>query len=192
MDCAFCGSHSKRTPELPRHIRVWPDALQFIPLCPLSVKQIPSQLQVHPEIGRRAEESRQAQSSARCHASSPVDDLIDTLIGDKDSVGQLALSQAHWGQKLLKEHFARVSWRSMRWYAYHFSLQALVSVIIHDFDFIWAGSRPDETYSVLVVNADAVLSLAVACQCFQAISRWDTWPVHFKSGTGLCSRAIAL
>ena len=43
-------------------------------------------------------------------------------------------------------------------------------MIIHDFNVYGAGTSPTETHPKLVVDPDAVLSRAVALQCFQPVA----------------------
>jgi hypothetical protein len=45
-------------------------------------------------------------------------------------------------------------------------------VIIDDFNFVCFPIAPDKTKPPLIVNADALLSLAIAMQSFEAIGRW--------------------
>jgi hypothetical protein len=47
-----------------------------------------------------------------------------------------------------------------------------LSVVIGNFDVDSPRVGPDETYAVLVVDANAVLAYAVALEAFQAVSRW--------------------
>jgi hypothetical protein len=47
-------------------------------------------------------------------------------------------------------------------------------VIIGDFNFAWPELGPSEADSVLIVDADAVLSLAVSGKGFEAIAWGDT------------------
>jgi hypothetical protein len=67
----------------------------------LNVKEIPAHLQVHPEVSRYSKKPRQPQCGAGRNPSAATDDLVDTLIGDTNGVGEFSLRQAHRSQKLL-------------------------------------------------------------------------------------------
>ena len=68
--------------------------------------KIPSLLKVHPEIGR----------------VSPflsIDNLVDTLKGNMDGIGKLALRDSHGYEEFLEQHFSRMHRDSVWRYAYH-------------------------------------------------------------------------
>jgi hypothetical protein len=44
---------------------------------------------------------------------------------------------------------------------------------------------PLKTYPPLVVDADAVLALAVGFQCLQLVTRWDAQAGEFRGGVDL-------
>jgi len=46
-------------------------------------------------------------------------------------------------------------------------------VVINDFDLLWPGFRPDKAEPELVVDADAVLAMAVPPERLQAIAWWN-------------------
>jgi hypothetical protein len=46
-------------------------------------------------------------------------------------------------------------------------------VVINDFDLLWPGFRPDKAEPELVVDADAVLAMAVPLERLQAIAWWN-------------------
>lgn len=46
-------------------------------------------------------------------------------------------------------------------------------MVVNDFNFLWPGIRPDKAEPGLVVDADAVLAMAVSPERFQAIAWWD-------------------
>lgn len=55
----------------------------------------------------------------------------------------------------------------------HGTILSEVSVIVYDFYFIRPSLRPHEAYSPSLVDADTVLSRAIACEDLQAIARWN-------------------
>lgn len=46
-------------------------------------------------------------------------------------------------------------------------------MIVHDFDLLGAGRRPEKADSILIVDPDAVLTGTVTPECFEAIAWWD-------------------
>src|SRR3970282_1150925 len=85
------------------------DFLQDFIFILLSKIQIPTQLQVHPEISRHIKEFCQAQSRAWRYAPAPIDNFIDALIGNMNIVSQVPLTDSHWAKKLFQKHFAWMS-----------------------------------------------------------------------------------
>jgi hypothetical protein len=55
-------------------------------------------------------------------------------------------------------------------------------VVVNDFNAFWAGCRPDEADPELVVDADAVLAMAVSPKRLQAIAWWDLEIVQASGG----------
>ena len=56
------------------------------------------------------------------------------------------------------------------------------SVVVNDFNVFWSSFRPDEAEPELVVDADAVLAMAVSQERLQAIAWWDLQIVEAFSG----------
>jgi len=56
------------------------------------------------------------------------------------------------------------------------------SVVVNDFNLFWAGCRPDKAEPELVVDADAVLAMAVSPKRLQAIAWWDLEIVQASGG----------
>lgn len=102
----------------------------------LHVKEIPSQLQIHPEPRRGAEEFGESQCRARRHDPPSAHDLVDALIRHADHRRQTSLRKTQGSQKLLQEHFP-----GMRRYSVgrdkHY--EAILLVVVHDFDLKRAG-----------------------------------------------------
>jgi len=46
-------------------------------------------------------------------------------------------------------------------------------VVVRDFDVVGITSLPAETDSILLIDADAVLSLSISHETLQPIARWD-------------------
>jgi hypothetical protein len=56
------------------------------------------------------------------------------------------------------------------------------SVVVNDFNVFWSSFRPDEAEPELVVDADAVLAMAVSAKRLQAIAWWDLEIVEASGG----------
>lgn len=56
-----------------------------------------------------------------------------------------------------------------------------LSMVIHDFDDLSSATRPPKADSPLVIDADAVLALAVAPEGFQSIARRDPQVIEAAS-----------
>src|SRR3546814_7633829 len=74
-----------------------------------------------------------------------------------------------------RNSFIRISPGLMGWsrLAMEFS-----SVVVDDLDIGCLRALPAKTHAELVVDANAVLTLAVAAQCFKAVARRDTQVVE--------------
>jgi len=55
-------------------------------------------------------------------------------------------------------------------------------VVVNDFNVFWSSFRPDEAEPELVVDADAVLAMAVSAKRLQAIAWWDLEIVEASGG----------
>ena len=47
-------------------------------------------------------------------------------------------------------------------------------MVVHDFNVDGIAIDPDEAYTPLVVDPDAVLSFSVSSQCLESVRRWNT------------------
>lgn len=56
------------------------------------------------------------------------------------------------------------------------------SVIVGNFNFFRTCARPEKTYPILLIDADAVLALSFAFQRFQTIARWDAQVIQRFGG----------
>ena len=84
------------------------DAVDLLRLGALGMVEAPAELQVQPEVGRRAEELGEPQRRAGRDSSSPADDLVDALKGNVDRCGQVAPCHAERRQELVQQHLAWV------------------------------------------------------------------------------------
>jgi len=60
--------------------------------------------------------------------------------------------------------------------------RAIASVIVNDFDILWPGFRPVKAEPELVVDADAVLAMAVSPERLQAVAWWNLQIVEACGG----------
>jgi len=58
-------------------------------------------------------------------------------------------------------------------------------VIICNFNLFRSGTRPEETYPILLIDTDTVLALSLAFQRFQAIARRDAQVIQCFGGVKL-------
>jgi hypothetical protein len=124
------------------------------------LRKVPPLLQVEPEPGRRAEQSRQSQSRVRRHRTPPVDDLIYALKRNADSACQLHLGHAEWVHELTGEHVAGMRGKAILWEAKHAIPVALV--VVHDLNVRRTDCGPRKADPVLLVDPNTVLALPVA------------------------------
>ena len=85
-----------------------PNPPQSLPFVAPGVVEVAAKLEVHPEAFRVAEEPGKAQCRAGSDASSAIDEVVHALVRYLDTLGELALSEAHRAQKLLPKHFSGV------------------------------------------------------------------------------------
>lgn len=74
------------------------------------LKEIPSELLIHPESFSVAEVLCKTQRSTRCNPTLLIDYLIHALSRYADAISKLPLSQIHWFKKFLEQHLARMCW----------------------------------------------------------------------------------
>ena len=55
-------------------------------------------------------------------------------------------------------------------------------MVINDFDLLWPGFHPDKAEPELVIDADAVLAMAVPLERLQAIAWWNLQIVEASRG----------
>ena len=139
----------------------------------LRMIQIAAELKIHPEICRHPEVFCQAQSCTGRDPSPSVHQLIDALVGHMESLGQFALGESHGLQEFLQKNVPWMRGRAVGWDANtHSSALSLLacSMVVNDFHICWPRIRPAKTDAVLIINTNAMLSLSVPFQGFQAIS----------------------
>jgi len=94
------------------------------------------------------------------------DDVSDSLRRHTDVFGKTVLREAQRLQKLFFKHLAGRD----RGEGTHYRLP---SVIVDNLDVGGSAVGPDEAQAPLSIDADAVLSLPIILQRFEAVSGWD-------------------
>ena len=88
-------------------------------LCLHGLVQIPTMLQQQPKIGAVSEILRQTECRAGCYPTPAVHQFVYALIWNMDSVSEVALGNSQGLEEFLHQHFPRVGWLSVCWYANH-------------------------------------------------------------------------
>jgi hypothetical protein len=130
--------------------------------------EIEQALQVHPELRLHPEEGAEPERRIGRHAPGPVDDLVDAPGRNVDVVGKAILTDCHRLQKIFEQDLAGVDRGDFL--PCHGGIS---SVVVGDLDVKRMTIPPDEAYSPLVVDANAVLAETVSFQCFQLVRRGD-------------------
>src|SRR5579859_1463999 len=103
-----------------RHaLRTLDDAIQLSFFSLLGMVQVPTKLDIQPEVSRGSEVFCQAQRRTRRDTPFAVDDLVNPLVGNVDGVSQVALREQHGFEKLLDQHFAWMSRCTIGWNTNH-------------------------------------------------------------------------
>ena len=84
-----------------------------------SLVKVPSQLQIHPEIGRSSKILSQAKRRSWRNTSPGVDDFINSLVRHMDCIGKFTLAQTQRFEKFFQKHFSWMCRWAMSWDAYH-------------------------------------------------------------------------
>ena len=150
-----------------------PNALDLLRLGASGMVEVPTQLQIDPEIRGGSNETGEAQRSARRNSAPAPDDLVNTLESYLDRCRQVALRHAEGEEKLLQKHLAGVRWLTVGGDANHVK-SPVCSMVVGDLYFVWACISPDEADELPVVDANAVLPSSVFAQSFQPIAGGDT------------------
>ena len=121
-------------------------------------------LQIKPELMRCVEVARQPERGIGRDTAPLAHDLVDTCWGHIQRTCQCITGKPKWNHKFLPQLLTGVD-RGLVFYA---SLSP--SVVIHNFNVFRALRCPYKTHSELIVDADAVLSLALAAQGLQPVA----------------------
>ena len=127
--------------------------------------QVEIGLKPKPELGRDAKVLAQSERRVRSNSTFPVDNRADSARRDGYIPSQFIDANAHWLHELLKKDFAGMDWFEQLRARHRSSL-----MVVNDLNVVGIAASPQETYTPLIIDADAVLTLAVGLQCFQTIS----------------------
>lgn len=127
--------------------------------------KLPRLLQVQPKLWTVAEESRKSKGGTWCNTTFPIDQFIDSLIGNVNPIGKLALWNPHRLKEILEQYLSRVRWCAV--------LGILMTksplMVINNLNLCGSLYSPPETDSILVIHSNTVLSFALTFQTFKSI-----------------------
>lgn len=123
-------------------------------------------LESNPQIGRDTKILGQPKRGISRDSSLPVDNGADTARRDGDSASETVDAEAQGFHELFQQNLA-----GMNGVKQFVSRHRHTSVVINDFDLVGITVPPDEANPPFVINANAMLPVAVAFQRFQPISR---------------------
>jgi len=137
--------------------------------------QVERRLQVEPELAGRTEVAREAQRGVRGDSPPLVHNVVDPGGGDSQRLCQRVRAQTERAEKLFAQHFAGVDG------AHGFLWHDGTLVIVDDLYVPRAAVGPAKAQPPLVVDADAVLALAVAGKLLKPIAGWRAKVSHIGS-----------
>jgi len=76
------------------------DSLQFTGLLALSMVEVPTELEIHPESGRHSKELPKSQRCTGGNAPTTVYQFVDALIGNMNTLGKFLLGNSEGLQEL--------------------------------------------------------------------------------------------
>ena len=132
----------------------------------LGPPNLPSLLQIHPELRSRVEVSTEAQRRVCGDAAFRVEDRRYAVRGDVDRLGQCIRRKAEF-IKFLAKDFAGV-YRSHAALACHLNVPLLV--VVHDLYIVRPVIAPAEADTPLGIDPDAVLAISVPAKRFKTVA----------------------
>jgi hypothetical protein len=123
-------------------------------------------LKSEPKLGRNTEVFTQSQRSVGSDSTFPVHNSADAAGWNSDFPGESVDADVHWFHELFEENLSRMD-RVKQFFARHKSSL----MIVDDLDVVSVAIFPNEANAPLIINANAMLALAVASQRFQAVAR---------------------
>jgi len=143
---------------------------------PFGDPEIEVDLESEPQVGRDAKILGQSKRRVRSNGTLPVDDRADASRRDGDLASELVDADTQRFHEFFPQDLAGMD-RIEQFLACH----RHTSMVINNLDLIGITVSPDEANSPLVIDANAVLALAVASQCLKPVPRRDLQVLQHSS-----------
>jgi hypothetical protein len=136
---------------------VWTNGVQVFRLGLLGVIQIPAQLQIHPEVSGHTKILCQTQSDAGGDALVVGDNFVNALSGHMNELGQFAFINPLGVRNSSKSISPGCVGGRCVGTRIIMSI-SIYSVVVNNFGLLGSCFGPDETDSILVIDANAMLT----------------------------------
>jgi hypothetical protein len=123
-------------------------------------------LKSEPKLGRNTEIFAQSQRGVGSDSAFPVHNRADAARWNSDFPGESIDADVHWFHELLEKNLSGMD-RGKQFFVRHKSSL----MIVDDLDIVSVAIFPNEANAPLIINANTVLTPAVASQRFQAVAR---------------------
>jgi hypothetical protein len=123
-------------------------------------------LKSEPKLGRNTEVFAQSQRGVSSDSSFPIHNSADAAGWNSDFPGESIDADVHWLHELLEKNLSGMD-RVKQFLVRHKSSL----MIVDDLDVVSVAIFPNEANAPLIINSNAMLTLAFASQRFQAIAR---------------------
>lgn len=141
----------------------------FVDLCAdytLGDSEIEIGLESEPKLGRNTEVFAQSQRGVGSDSAFPVHNSADAAGWNGDFPRESIDTDVHWLHELLEKNLSGMD-RGKQFLVRH----KASLMIVDDLDVVSVAIFPNEANAPLIINANAMLTLAVASQRFQAVAR---------------------
>lgn len=141
----------------------------FVDLCAdyaFGDSEIEIALKSEPKLGRNTKVFAQSQRGVGSDSAFPVHNSADAAGWNSDFPGESIDTDVHWLHELLEKNLSGMD-RVKQFFVRHRSSL----MIVDDLDVVSVAIFPNEANAPLIINANAMLTLAVASQRFQAVAR---------------------
>jgi hypothetical protein len=136
-------------------------------------------LQIEPALNVCSKEPREPKRRIGGDATPLANDFVDASGRHLKGARESGAGEAHGLHELLTQDLARVNREEFLAHA-HFP-----SVIVDNLNALRPFLRPEKTHSILIIHAEAALSLSIALQRLQTISRRHSQEVECCRGVQL-------
>jgi hypothetical protein len=138
--------------------------------------QIEVGLKSQPKLGGDIKVFAQSECGVGSDSAFPVHNSADPAGRNSDFPGESIDTDAHWLHELLGKNLSRMDWVEQLLMRHKPSL-----MIVDDLDVVNVVTLPYKTNAPLIVNANTMLTFAVAFQRFQSVA-WGDPQVLQRSG----------